>query len=170
MALPYEAPRAIDHLAGREGRRVLRYLDCPTGACDKEARALAERQPWVRDGMMCAVKLLRILKEKKSYPEELLEQIPGFSIAQKSIPWEGNPGRGSRKRLGRGRLPGGTRLKACSSAWAKERCWCARPNEARAFKILAEAANFETAMELCEGLQEAIFRQEAPKETRSLDL
>lgn len=40
----------------------------------------------------------------------------------------------------------------------------------KGFKILAEAANFETAMELCEGLQEAIFRQETPKETPPLDL
>lgn len=168
VALPYEAPRAIDHLAGREGRRVLRYLDCPTGACDKEARALAERQPWVRDGMMCAVKLLRMLKERKATLRELLDQIPGFSIAQKSIPWEGNPGRALKRLAGEGYR--GDAAEGVLISTGKGKVLVRPAKRGKGFKILAEAANFETAMELCEGLQEAIFRQEAPKETPPLDL
>lgn len=159
VALPFEAPRVVDRLAKQEGRRVLRYLDCPTGGCDKEARELAQRQPWVRDGMMCAVKLLGILKEQGTGLRGLLGQIPGFSMVQKSIPWEGNPGRALKGLAGEGYR--GDAAEGVLISTEKGEVLVRPAKRGKGFRILAEAANYETAAELCDGLQKAIQNQKS---------
>lgn len=45
LALPYDAPVAIEEMAAHYGRKVRRYLSCPVEGCDGEARRLAANQP-----------------------------------------------------------------------------------------------------------------------------
>lgn len=76
LALPYDAPVAIEEMAAHYGRKVRRYLSCPVEGCDGEARRLAANQPWVRDGLMQAVRLLSRMKQYHVTLAELLAACP----------------------------------------------------------------------------------------------
>ena len=93
LALPYDAPVAIEEMAAHYGRKVRRYLSCPVEGCDGEARRLAANQPWVRDGLMQAVRLLSRMKQYHVTLAELLGRLPDFAVTTRTIPCEGNPGR-----------------------------------------------------------------------------
>lgn len=92
VALPFRAPRILDGLAARYDRRVLRYLDCPADASDREARLLAQRQPWVRDGLLRAMYILGHMSRKGVSLHELAAALPDFAVAVKAVRCKGNPG------------------------------------------------------------------------------
>ena len=151
LALPYDAPLAIDELARHYGRRVRRYLSCPAEGCDAGARRLAAGQPWVRDGLMQAVRLLSRMKQYHVTLEELLDRLPEFAVATRTIPCEGNPGKLLRRLAPSGARgadaagPGeGTRV-ALQGGTA-----LVRPTKSgRSLVLTAEAANTEVAEEIC---------------------
>ncbi len=92
LALPYDAPLAIDQLAASYGSQVKRYLSCPSDESDRDARRLAANQPWTRDGLMMAVRLLNWLKRTRSSISGLLEELPAFAVTAKTVPCSANPG------------------------------------------------------------------------------
>lgn len=167
VALPYEAPRAIDHLAGRKGGGFCGIWTVPPAACDKEARALAERQPWVRDGMMCAVKLLRILKEKKTTLHALWSRFPASPSPRRAFPGKEIPAGPSSGLAGEGYR--GDAAEGVLISMGKGKVLVRPAKRGKGFKILAEAA-FRDRHGAVRRAQEAIFRQETPKETPPLDL
>jgi len=93
VALPYDAPRIIDELAGRHGRRVHRYLVCPAGDSDREQRQMAGTQPFLRDGIMMAVRLLNFLREHDMNMSELSGYIPPFAIFERVLTLDDAPTR-----------------------------------------------------------------------------
>lgn len=151
LALPYDAPLAIEEMAEHYGRKVRRYLSCPVEGCDAQARRLAANQPWVRDGLMQAVRLLHRMRQRRVSLSELLSRLPEFAVSSKTIPCEGNPGKILRhlapdeasRSAGEGtrlRLRGGRAL--------------VRPSKSgRHLVLVTEAANAEIAEELCGRLE-----------------
>ncbi len=85
VAVPYDAPDYLDSLASGCGRRVLRYLSTPADNSDLPARQLAPKQPFVRDGIFLAVKLLAIMKEKGCGLDRLLARLPEKHIIRKTV-------------------------------------------------------------------------------------
>lgn len=83
IALPYDAPEMLDHLATLQGRTALRYLSCPADQSDNKARQLAARQHWVRDALFLAVKLLQIMHERNNSLHELLTELPPCYVQRK---------------------------------------------------------------------------------------
>ena len=92
VALPYDAPVAIEEMAAKHGCRVRRYMRCPTDGADEEARRLAMSQPWVRDGLMTAVRVLDFMKRQHMTLNELTAELPSFAVATKTVPCDVNPG------------------------------------------------------------------------------
>lgn len=92
LALPYDAPLAIDQLAASYDSQVKRYLSCPSDESDRDARRLAANQPWARDGLMMAVRLLGWLKRTHASVSGLLEELPDFAVTTKTVPCSANPG------------------------------------------------------------------------------
>lgn len=157
VALPYDAPRAVDTLAARYGRRVLRYLDCPADASDAEARALAASQPWVRDGLCAALRLLDGARRRRITFSALAEKLPAFATAVRAVRVDGNPGKilrglsGSRPRTARG-----SGKEAASGPEEGVRISIGGGDlllsplkKGGGIRIMAEAADMEAAAELC---------------------
>ena len=85
VAVPYDAPEFLDNLAENCGRRVWRYLSTPADSSDSRARQLAEKQPFVRDGLFLALKLMAIMKEKNCTLDSLLAELPQKFIVRKTV-------------------------------------------------------------------------------------
>jgi phosphomannomutase len=64
---------------------VLRYLSTPADSSDLRARQLAAKQPFVRDGLFLAVKILAMMKEKNCTLADLLSVLPKKFILKKTV-------------------------------------------------------------------------------------
>lgn len=158
VALPYEAPRALDIMAEQSGHHILRYLSCPADDTDREARELAAHQPWVRDGLQNGVRILSYLKAHELSLREAEQELPAFAVAVRSVPLAGNPGEFLRafeeetnEKGGEGVLLFRRQGKVLLSPLKR----------GKGLRILAEAADMETADELCFLLQKEL-RDGAP--------
>ncbi len=154
VAVPYDAPLVLEEIAEKYGRRVRRYLDCPAGPDDEDARKLAHCQLWVRDGLMMAVRILHYLKSHRLGLRELASRLPGFAVATKTVPCAGNPGRLLR-RLSEGgeavEAGEGTRIRMAKGSLL------VRPSKrGKSLTLTAEAADTELAAELCGMLEEKL--------------
>ncbi len=157
LALPDEAPLAIDDMASHYGRAVHRYLSCPVEGCDAEARRLAAGQPWVRDGLMMAVRLLSRMKQTAVPLRELLSRLPDFGVARRTVPCDENPGRLLRTFLEQsGQLPSHTTSFPGEGVRIRLRggSGLVRPSKAgKMLTLITEAASGEFAEELCGELE-----------------
>ena len=153
VALPYDAPLAIDRLAEKYGKKVRRYLSCPADGCDANARVLASNQMWVRDGLMMSVRILYYLRQNNTTLSEMMKKLPGFAVATKTVDCGTNPGRVLR------RLSDGTGSQNGEGAriQAKNGHLLVRPSKKGSRLVLiAEAADTEMAAELCGELEQKL--------------
>lgn len=154
VALPFDAPQAIDEMAHKMGRRVLRYLDCPADDGDAEARSLAGAQMWSRDALQQGVTFLSILRRYSSV-KALMDNAPRFDVAVRTMDISKNPaaflrGLGAAKP---GKITEGVLLRR------DEGTVLVRPLKlGQGVRVLAEAHNSETAAELCADVQKLIER------------
>lgn len=155
LALPYDAPIAIEEMAHKYGKQVQRYLNCPVDGCDTQARRLAANQPWVRDGLMMAVRILNWMKRQNVTLAELVEQLPHFAVTTKTIPCDCNPGRVLRRiaalETTEKTMAEGTRIRL------NEGAVLIRPSKlGKSLVLVAEAADTEIAAELCGELEQKL--------------
>ncbi|MFT8889323.1 MAG: sugar phosphate nucleotidyltransferase [Ethanoligenens sp.] len=153
VALPYEAPRALNMLAEQYGRRVLRYLSCPADAADKEARLLAARQPWVRDGLQNGVRILGYLQSNGLRLRDAVRSLPAFAVSVRSVSLAGNPG--ELLRAFAGEMPAGVGEGVLLER-QRGKVLLSPLKRGKGLRILAEAADMEAADELCFTLQKEL--------------
>lgn len=168
VALPFESPRIADALAAQYGRRVLRYLECPADASDRQARELTRHQPWVRDGLMAAVRLLGVLSRRKITLASLSARLPGFAVTVRAVPCRGNPGNLLRRLSEREKAEkqeGPSEGVLFSSSGGK--VLLSPMRRGAGVRLRAEAGNMEVAEELCavfeEKLQESLTDPAKPE-------
>ncbi len=154
VALTFEAPRAIDEAAAQYGRKVLRYYSCPADASDQKARDLALTQLWTRDGLMLAIRFLRIVKECEGNLPAALEGVPSFYTSERGLGVAGNPARLIRQfepENAEGVAGEGVVIRR------EEGTIFIRPGKAgRTIRVFAEAASSEIADELCSDMIDRI--------------
>ena len=63
VSVRYSAPEVVNKLAAEFGKNAMRYLTTPADDGDETARKMAEKQPWMRDGIFMTVKLLSFMKK-----------------------------------------------------------------------------------------------------------
>lgn len=146
VALPYDAPRVIDSIASKYGRKVLRYLSCPADKSDEPARKLALSQMWVRDGLANALRILSYVKKRNRTLAEIAKSLPRFAVAVKAIRCNENPGKLLRRLLPEKVLQP---AEGVLLSRANGRVLLSPSKRGKGLKILAEAADMETAGELC---------------------
>ncbi|MCI8497638.1 MAG: NTP transferase domain-containing protein [Clostridiales bacterium] len=159
VALPFDAPKAIEQIAAEEGRMVLRYLNCPVGECDKEARALAASQPWTRDGLMMAVLLLDIMKRRHKTLQELLSELPQFAVSARVFHCDGNAGRKIRETVPQASGFGSASSEGVVLSDQGGRVILRPAGRGQSIRVIAEAANTEIAEELCIRMENELSRK-----------
>lgn len=147
VALPFDAPRILDDVAARTGRRLLRYYTCPADDSDAEARNLAQVQMWSRDGLMQAILFLHIVRQSGGV-ENLLAEIPVYERASRTLEIAGNPASLMRRLEGDQSSPAVTEGVVLQQ---EDGIVLVRPlKQGTGLRILAEAHSSETAAELCD--------------------
>lgn len=91
VSLPHTAPKIIDQLAELHGQKVYHYADCPCDESDKLAQNKAASKPFLRDGLMMAVKLLSYMAEKNLDLADICELVPNFSTSSRLVSVSTNP-------------------------------------------------------------------------------
>lgn len=143
VALPLSAPKMIDMLAERYGSKVYRYSECPCSDRDEAARQKAAARPYLRDGLMLAVRLLSFMVQQKLSFRELAALVPDFGVSTRVVPITGNPSAVVRKlRAGGSALPEGVEL-----THAGARAFVRPAKSGRGILILTECMQSETAAE-----------------------
>lgn len=139
LALDSEFPQAAEGFAQKWGRRVYRYLLCPADASDAPGRALALRQH-SRDGLMLSILLLRELRRRKLTLAALERELPVFAVEEgEAVCPAKSLSNLQGEAAGEGILLRGERGVVLL-----------RPRKnGKSLRVLAEAANWETAKELC---------------------
>ncbi|HIZ56521.1 MAG TPA: NTP transferase domain-containing protein [Firmicutes bacterium] len=152
ISLPYSAPHTIDRMAETYGKRVLRYYDCPCDHSDQEARTLAAAQPFLRDGLMMAVRIFSFLHREKLSLSEALALLPSFSTANRTISVAANPAAVLRRlKPEGGQIEEGLRLRN------EQGEILIRPAKSgHRMLLFSESRKAETAQELCDFFEEAI--------------
>jgi mannose-1-phosphate guanylyltransferase/phosphomannomutase len=159
VALPYDAPRAIDVLASKYSKKVLRYLSCPAGGADKQARTQAVSQPWVRDGLQNALRILAYLKAHNLKLYNFAASLPPFALAVKAVPVSGNPGNLLRRMSQTGaKQQSSTEGVLLSRNGGK--VLLSPLKRGVGLRIMAEAASMEAADELCAEFEKKLQNNE----------
>ncbi|WP_312645103.1 sugar phosphate nucleotidyltransferase [Hydrogenoanaerobacterium sp.] len=157
VALPFDFPRIMDELAVRHGVAVRRYLSCPADDSDRAARELACVQLWSRDALMLSIKLLAYLKNKGLTPAQLFLQLPGFDTASVMVKTGKNPAGILRELSRNGKNIGGQGIGEGVVLRDDRGVVMVCPlKRGGGIKLVAEAHNSETAMELCESYEKLI--------------
>lgn len=91
IALPYDFPQAADRLAERYGRKVLRYSGCPSDKGDSEARRLAVKTPFVRDGAALALSVLEALESRGMTLAQAVAELPEMALATRFVAVDRHP-------------------------------------------------------------------------------
>lgn len=146
VAVPFDAPRILDELAARHGRKLLRYFTCPADDSDAAARRLAGLQMWSRDGLMQAVLFLHIARQAGGV-QALLGSLPEYEVSTRTVATSGNPAGMIRKMDSEktGVITEGVLLRRPQGVVL------VRPlKRGTGIKIFAEARSSETAAELCD--------------------
>ena len=144
VAVENDFPRALEAFAAQRGRRVYRYLLCPADGSDSEGRKIAAKQQCMRDGLMLSVSLLDYMRRHGISLRELDAMIPAFSTEEAVVQIDLPPARIlaglSPEQAGEGVLLRQDRGVVLL-----------RPRKlGGAIRVFAEAANWETAKELCD--------------------
>ncbi len=155
VALSTDAPYAITMLAGANGRRAMRYCRTPADDSDRNARALALRQLYVRDALFLCLRLLGILQKSGKTLPQVLRELPEFSVRRRTVSIDFPP----------------TELLSVlhleNAAPQKEGVEIQMPNgrvfllpqkSGKRLQIFAEAKSYEISRELCGEIEERLAK------------
>ncbi len=161
VALPADAPAVIDEIAAHYGRKVKRYMCCPTDGCDKEARLLAAQQHFTRDGFFQVIKILDYMKQKNITLAQYNSRLPEFSVVKKAV-YVSNKIGGIMRSLNEK----GKRAIEGIEIDTDEKCrrMLVKPTKrGKMLQMIIEAIDTETASELCSGLEKFITENNMKK-------
>ena len=155
VAVPYDAPKVINRLAAEKGCHVIRYCD-EDDTVNPEAAKLIADCVWSRDALFMCVKLLDMSIRYATDLHGLLQRLPVFFVYEKSlsVPGEGaftgeilrRFGEESDEKTGVGVRLSGEKGDVLLTA----------ASQGQRIRILTEAENEETAIELCGEMEDKI--------------
>ena len=150
VAVPYDAPAAINDMADGYEKRVLRYpVQAKTPVRD-ELKYLSSKQIFLRDGLFMAVKILGIMRETGYSFPKLLSQIPEFFVKHKTVSFSSVPEDICRA------FPNDTVYPSYNGAvmYRSGGRVLLKPSEnGKTIEIVTEALNYEVSCELCDDIE-----------------
>ncbi len=93
LYLPRSSPHIIDALAEIHGVKVYRYSTSSQNISDKTARENSLKTPCFNDALVLGIKLIEFLDKNSLSVKEVLELIPEFTVVDRFISVDNNPGR-----------------------------------------------------------------------------
>ncbi|MCL1903779.1 MAG: sugar phosphate nucleotidyltransferase [Oscillospiraceae bacterium] len=152
VALPNDFAAAADFLAASYGRQIHRYFLCSNDSRDEYARELAARQPFLRDGAVLALTVLRELSTSGMSISAAVKAIPQFASVRREVAINCPPQRiisrlcetGCGK--GEGVLIGDSR----------ENVLIRSAKRGNSLFLFAESLSSETAAQLCDNAEDLI--------------
>lgn len=153
IALPFDAPQILETLAANCGRKAYRYLSSPADNSDSLARRLAAKQTWVRDGLFLTVRVLSVMKERKSPLSILLNELPQFYVEKKSFALNLLPSQLS-EIIGEESVAVNNTTEGLLLKRENGRLLITPSKNGRLVSVLAEANRPEIARELCDDIEE----------------
>jgi len=152
VALPYDAPRAVEEIAEQYHRQIVRYYSCPADSTDAEARRVASSQLWARDGLMTAIRILHYMKTTGQTLSTLVSRLPNFAVTTKTVECTVNPG-SLLQHLSPKQVQSGEGARIST----KSGMILVRPSKrGKSLILTAEAADAELAAELCTEMEQQI--------------
>ena len=157
IAVPFGAPAALDAVAQRCGCHILRFLD-EDDAAGSDAAALIGECVWARDALFLTVRILDLMVAEGKTLAQLTAALPAFALHKRVI---GVPGGSDRtaalleslRRQGRTKKGAGVRL-----VRPEGQVLLTPSDRGSRLRITAEAADSETAQELCGEVEEMISK------------
>lgn len=152
VAVPFEAPRALDEIAKQNSKKLMRYFSCPADTSDSTARALAAQQLWSRDAVMQSVLFLHAAKLCGGL-DKLIKTLPEYEVSTRTLTTEINPA-GLIRRMNSEKSDAITEGVLIRQP---EGVVLVRPlKRGTGLKLFAEARSSETAAELCDFVENQI--------------
>ena len=152
VAVPFDAPMALDTMAEQYSRTVHRYLSAPTDDADAAARRLSAKQIFLRDGLYLTVRTLGILHQRQLSLQALCEELPSFYLARKSYTVTFSPAK-LHVLFGAGEETSDAVREGIALRRDNGRILITPDRNGKALHVLAEAAKMETAQEMCSGFE-----------------
>lgn len=155
VSLPYDAPGYLDDMAKGFDRTVYRFLENPANDDDRYARRMSEKQMWVRDALFMAMRVMAVMEANGCPLEELVSRLPAFSVYADEVEARVPP-----SKLYELFDTQETRGEACGEGIvlrrAGGRVLITPTRSGDKFRLRAEAAEMETARELCLHAEEVL--------------
>ena len=155
VSVPYPMPGYLDSLAADTGGRVYRYLTSPADNSDYDARLIASKQRFERDGLFLTLKILKIMQERSCTLEALASEVPDKHFAVKTVGIDFSPSCLSTL-LGSTDYETNTLTEGLKIEKENGRLLVIPKRRGDAVRILAEADTFEAASELCASVEEIL--------------
>ena len=160
VALPYDAPMALDTLASQYSRKVYRYLSVPADESDELARQLSAKQIFLRDGLYMTVRILSILRERGRTLPQLCAEIPTFYITRKTFAVSFSPAK-LHELFGQGEQTDEPVREGVTLHKDGGRLLVTPTQDGRALRVLAESRSMEAAAEMCSGFERVLAELES---------
>ncbi len=155
VSLPYNFPIAADTLAESFGRKVLRYSGCPSDKSDGEARKLAEKNSFVRDGAELIFRVLNILENRGISLAEAVAELPETAVTTRFIPTDKHPVKLLGSILAQKQISGdGITINDSGG-----RVLIRPVKTEKGVLMQVESYSMEAASELCDFYQDTLFRK-----------
>lgn len=148
VSVPFDAPFILDGLNKNGNGKLIRCLRGGADNGNYDSHLNLQRCPWMTDGLFMTVKILSVMKERNMTLQELIAELPIFAVAHNTLDLSVKPSELSNI------------LKSQNKKFAFEKegirmnrdkgCLLLVPSKSgKKLYITAEAANMETAEELC---------------------
>lgn len=155
VAVSFDAPYVLSHMAAAHGRRAIRYLRTPADDSDRDARTLALEQLYVRDALFLSIRLLGLLQRSGKTLSALLGGVPQFFVRRRTVPIKFSP----TELLSVLHSPNAVPQKEGVLVETENgRVLLIPQKSGRKLQIFAESASYETACELCGDIEEKLRR------------
>lgn len=155
VALPFEAPMALDKMASEFGRKVLRYLQSPLNHVDSAARNLSAKQFFLRDGLYMTIRILNIMKESGKTLSQLCADLPEFYTQSRMFTLSFSPAR-LHELFAEGEYSADKVREGITLRKDEERMILLPTRDGKHLRVFAEANRMETAKEMCDGFEKIL--------------
>jgi hypothetical protein len=153
VSVSFDSPKIYDDISDANGRRLYRYYHTPFDGTDGVSREKSRANPFMRDALLMAVRLLGIMCATGKSLKSLSDALPDFYVSRRKIPINISAS-DLRQKLSK-QICGDTR-EGIAVTFDKGRVLLTPSRSGRNLKILSEAADYETSKELCSEIEKLI--------------
>ncbi len=152
IAIPFNSPVCIDSIADSKGRSVYRIGKSPMSAFGNETLDALNASLWAYDGIILVIKILMIMKKKKTGLNSLTAGLPSFAVCSKTV-YSGMSPSSLANFLG---ISTDTETQGLRKKLSNGYFTIAGTPMGRRIRIIAESDSMETASEICNNIEKKI--------------